>query len=291
MIFQVKNLKKSFGPLQAVKDVSFDINQGTCFGLLGPNGAGKSTTIECIQQIIKSDGGEILFDGEKVSEKNLHHFGIQFQDTALPHKLKVREVLEFFSELYGSPRSLDELIRLCNLEPFLEQFHDKISGGQRQRLLLAVSLCHRPKLLMLDEPTTGLDPQARRNLWGLVKDVLKTGTTVILTTHYMDEAFELCDVIGIMDHGEIIAKGEPKELLKKTFEETVLEIPLQSEIDLSKHFESSKVREKFVEVTVTDLNKALATLAELNLDLSGMNIRQKNLEDLFIHLTGQELRG
>lgn len=291
MIFEVKNLKKSFGSLQAVKDVSFSIDEGTCFGLLGPNGAGKSTTIECIQQIIKNDGGEILFAGEAVSEKNLHHFGIQFQETALPHKLKVREVLEFFSDLYGNTRPLDELIHLCNLTPFLEQFHDKISGGQRQRLLLAVSLCHRPKLLMLDEPTTGLDPQARRNLWGLVKDVLKTGTTVILTTHYMDEAFELCDQIGIMDHGELIAIGEPKELLKKTFEETVLEVPLQDGIDLSAHFKNSFIRDKFIEITVTDLNKALAKLAELNLDLSGMNIRQKNLEDLFIHLTGQELRG
>lgn len=291
MIFQVKNLKKSFGKLQAVKDISFEIKEGTCFGLLGPNGAGKSTTIECIQQIIKNDGGEILFDGEVVSEKNLHHFGIQFQDTALPHKLKVREVLEFFRDLYGSKKSLEELIRLCHLGPFLEQFHDKISGGQRQRLLLAVSLCHNPRLLMLDEPTTGLDPQARRNLWGLVKDVLKTGTTVILTTHYMDEAFELCDEIGIMDHGELIAIGEPKELLKKTFEEIVLEVPFQGGIDLSSYFNNTKLRDKFIEVTVTDLNGALAKLAELNLDLSGMNIRQKNLEDLFIHLTGQDLRG
>ena len=291
MIFQVKSLKKSFGSLQAIKDVSFAIKEGSCFGLLGPNGAGKSTTIECIQQIIKSDGGEIIFNGEIVSEKNLHHFGIQFQETALPAKLKVKEVLEFFSDLYGSSRDLNELIKLCHLEPFLEQFHDKISGGQRQRLLLAVSLCHHPKLLILDEPTTGLDPQARRNLWNLVKDILKTGTTVILTTHYMDEAFELCDEIGIMDHGKIIAQGAPKELLKKTFEETVLEIPKQDNLNLHNHFSHVTERERFFEITVIDLNSALAKLAELNLDLSGMNIRQKNLEDLFIHLTGQELRG
>lgn len=291
MIFEVKNLKKSYGDLEAVKDVSFSIAEGTCFGLLGPNGAGKSTTIECIQQIITHDKGEILFDGQRVSKENLYQFGIQFQQTALPAKLKVREVIEFFRSLYTDTRSLEELTQLCHLGPFLEQYHDKISGGQRQRLLLAVSLCHRPKLLMLDEPTTGLDPQARRNLWNLVKDIIQTGTTVILTTHYMDEAFELCDEIGIMDHGKIIAQGEPKELLKKTFEETVLEIPIQEEVDFNQHFERVIKREKFIEVTVTDLNSALATLAQLNLDLSGMNIRQKNLEDLFIHLTGQELRG
>lgn len=291
MIFEVKHLKKSFGKLEAVKDVSFAIPKGKCYGLLGPNGAGKSTTIECIQQIIQKDGGEILFDGEAVGPKNLHVFGIQFQQTALPPKLKVKEVLEFFRDLYPNTRSMEELIELCHLEPFLNQFHDKISGGQRQRLLLAVSLCHKPKLLMLDEPTTGLDPQARRNLWNLVKDIIKTGTTVILTTHYMDEAFELCDEIGIMDHGKIIASGAPKDLLANYFEESVIEIPLQERVDLSTEFDQVIKGERFYEITVKDVNSTLAKLAELNLDLSGMNIRQKNLEDLFIHLTGQELRG
>lgn len=261
--------------------------------MLGPNGAGKSTTIECIQKIITKDSGEILFEGKEVDKETLKNFGIQFQSTALPAKLKVIEVLEFFRDLYPNSKSVDELVNLCHLKPFLNQFHDKISGGQRQRLLLAVSLCHNPKLLMLDEPTTGLDPQARRNLWGLVKDIIKSGTTVILTTHYMDEAFELCDEIGIMDHGEIIAQGEPKDLLKHYFEETVLEIPKNdTNLTLLKSsFDEVHIGEKYLEITVTDLNSTLGQLAKLNLDLSGMNIRQKNLEDLFIHLTGQELRG
>ena len=291
-IFQVKNLRKTYGKFLAVDDVSFEIQKGTCFGLLGPNGAGKSTTIECIERIINYDSGEILFEGEKVEDSTLVHFGIQFQETSLPAKLKVGEVLDFFRDLYPDARAKDELIELCHLAPFLNQFHDKISGGQRQRLLLAVALCHKPRFLMLDEPTTGLDPQARRNLWKLVKDIKKEGTTVVLTTHYMDEAFELCDRIGIMDKGKLIAEGKPSELLKQTFETSVVEIP--SEVaDLEKlqqKFRDVILGDKNFEITVKDLNQALAELAAMNLDLSGLNIRQKNLEDLFIHLTGKDLR-
>lgn len=291
-IFEVRNLQKKFGNLTAVDGVSFEIEAGTCFGLLGPNGAGKSTTIECIEQIIPYDGGEILFEDRLVDKKVLSKFGIQFQATALPAKLKVIEVLEFFSALYPKARDPKELINLCHLKPFLNQFHDKISGGQRQRLLLAVALCHRPELLMLDEPTTGLDPQARRNLWKLVQDIKQEGTTVILTTHYMDEAFELCDDIAIMDHGKIIAKGKPKDLLQQHFETSVIEIPVEviTLQAIQKHFKEVIQRDKFYELIVSDLNQSLAVLAGLNLDLSGLNIRQKDLEDLFIHLTGQELR-
>ena len=291
-IFEVKHLIKSYGQHKAVDDVSFQIEKGTCFGLLGPNGAGKSTTIECIEQIINYTSGEIIFEGEPVSEKTLVHFGIQFQETSLPAKLKVIEVLDFFRELYHFAMDRDELIELCHLNPFLNQFHDKISGGQRQRLLLAVALCHKPKFLMLDEPTTGLDPQARRNLWELVKNIKREGTTVVLTTHYMDEAFELCDRIGIMDKGKLIAEGKPKELLKKTFETSVIEIP--SEVvdfkKLEEKFSDIHPSDKVYELTVKDLNSALAELASMELDLSGLNIRQKNLEDLFIHLTGKDLR-
>ncbi len=292
IVFEVKNLKKKYGDFLAVNDVSFSIEKGKCFGLLGPNGAGKSTTIECIEQIIDYSEGEIYFEGSLVKEKTLANFGIQFQQTSLPAKLKVKEVLEFFSSLYQDARDMSELIDLCHLTPFLNQYHDKISGGQRQRLLLAVALCHKPKLLMLDEPTTGLDPQARRNLWELVKRIKQEGTTVILTTHYMDEAFELCDEIGIMDHGKMIATGNPKFLLKETFETTVLEIPLEviSEEQVNSLSSDIHIGDRFYEVTVKDLNAALAKLAVLNLDLSGINIRQKNLEDLFIHLTGKDLR-
>lgn len=291
-IFEVKNLKKSYGDFLAVDDVSFVIDKGSCFGLLGPNGAGKSTTIECIEQIISYGAGEILFEGKPVTEETLVHFGIQFQQTSLPAKLKVGEVLDFFRELYPNARQREELIELCHLKPFLNQFHDKISGGQRQRLLLAVALCHKPKFLMLDEPTTGLDPQARRNLWDLVKDIKKEGTTVVLTTHYMDEAFELCDRIGIMDKGKLIAEGRPKDLLKQTFETSVIEIPVEvvSLDSLKSKFDDVAKSDKVFELTVKDLNQSLALLAGMDLDLSGLNIRQKNLEDLFIHLTGKDLR-
>lgn len=292
-LLKLEELTKSFGQVKAVDELCLSIREGTCFGLLGPNGAGKSTTIECIQQLIKKDSGKIIYRGRELKGSDLADFGIQFQNTALPAKLKVGEVLEFFSQLYGATRSKKELISLCQLEPFINQYHDKISGGQRQRLLLAVSLCHNPKVLMLDEPTTGLDPQARRNLWDLVKEIKAVGTTVILTTHYMEEAFELCDEIGIIDQGKIIAQGEPKKLLQHYFDESVIEIPRASIEDqqvLLDLFSHIQTYDKFYAVTVKNLNQALFQLSQLNLDLAGISIRQKNLEDLFIHLTGERLR-
>jgi ABC-2 type transport system ATP-binding protein len=287
-ILEVKDLYKHYGSLKAVDGTSFKVERGICFGLLGPNGAGKSTTIECIEMITQKTSGEILFNNKPFKESTLENIGVQFQETALPPKLKVKETLEFFSKLYSSKVDIDDLIKECSLEEYLDQYHDQISGGQRQRLLLAVSLCHSPDLVLLDEPTTGLDPQARRNLWDLVRKIKKRGTTIILTTHYMDEAFELCDEIGIMDHGKLIALGTPKNLLSEYFKSVVIEIPKsQQSLELDDEVIEG---EKFTEIHTENLNKTLEQLTAQSIDLTGMNIRQSNLEDLFLHLTGKELR-
>ena len=201
----------------AVDGLSLSVPEGVCLGLLGPNGAGKTTTVEMMEGILAPDAGTVLYRGEPIGAEFRARAGIQFQQTALPDHLRVGEVLDLFSSLY--PRSLPraEVVSLCGLEELLGRDARKLSGGQRQRVLLALALVNDPDILFLDEPTTGLDPQARRNFWELVRLVRSRGKTVVLTTHYMDEAYELCDEVAIVDRGRIIAQGEPDVLLKKHF--------------------------------------------------------------------------
>lgn len=292
-VLEVRDLKKSYGKVEAVRGTSFEVRKGQCFGLLGPNGAGKSTTIELIENIIQPDSGEILFAGQPLDSKFRDRLGVQFQETALPPSLTVRETLETFSNLYSRSLPLETLIPLCQLQEFQNQKTHQISGGQRQRLFLALALCNDPELLLLDEPTTGLDPQARRHLWNIVNQVKKEGKTLILTTHYMDEAYELCDEIAIMDHGQIIARGSPSQLLSEHFRTVVVQLPQGSAAEAISQVQaqwSIHSQGPFVEIHTEDLNGTLKTLGELELDLRGMNIRQSNLEDLFLKLTGQEIR-
>ena len=289
ILLKVDNLNKKYGQKHAVKSLSFDVYRGECFGLLGPNGAGKSTTIECIEQIISFDSGSILFENNPLTKETLEFLGVQFQQTSLPIKLTVKEVLTFFSSLYQNSTSVESLIKKCQLEDFCHQYHDKISGGQRQKLLLAVALCHGPKLLILDEPTTGLDPQARRDLWNLVNQVKAQGTTIFLTTHYMDEAYELCDRIGIMRDGEFIALGTPDELLEEHFSEVILEFPKRLPIEtlkIKQLAEVSATQSKWI-LKTKDVNELIKLLANEDIDLKQMHMRKGNLEDLFIHLTAQ----
>ena len=208
-IIQVKQLKKAFKDLVAVDDISFDVQQGLCFGLLGPNGAGKSTTIEMMEGIIEPDSGEITFRGKPLDDESLNGIGIQFQNTALQDFLTTKEVINMFHALYTKTLPVERIIELCQLQDFLDQDHRKLSGGQKQRLLLALALVNDPEVLFLDEPTTGLDPHARRNFWDLINAIKSQGKTIVLTTHYMDEAEYLCDHIELMDKGKIIARGRP----------------------------------------------------------------------------------
>ncbi len=187
-IISVRNLHKRYRAVTAVDGVTFDVPEGICFGLLGPNGAGKTTTIEMMEGILKPSSGEIVFRDEPIGDHFKEKVGIQFQNTALPEFITVRETLELFASFYPNPRSLADIVDICSLGDIIDRDNRKLSGGQRQRLLLALAIVHRPELVFLDEPTTGLDPQARRNFWSLIERIKAERTTIILTTHYMDEA-------------------------------------------------------------------------------------------------------
>ncbi len=190
-LISVRNLVKHYPNVKAVNGVDFDLMPGTCFGLLGPNGAGKTTTVEILEGIHAATSGEILYKGQPVDRRFRNEAGIMFQSTALQDFITVRETLEMFARLYPKNTDIEELIKRCNLTEYLDQDNRQLSGGQRQRLLLAIALVNDPDIIFLDEPTTGLDPQARRNFWDLIEAIKSEGKTVLLTTHYMDEAYIL----------------------------------------------------------------------------------------------------
>ncbi|MEE1506454.1 MAG: ABC transporter ATP-binding protein [Candidatus Neomarinimicrobiota bacterium] len=290
-ILEVKNLRKKYPDVIAVDGISFAVKKGICFGLLGPNGAGKTTVIEIIEGITASDGGTILYKDQPIN-KNFHkETGIQFQATALQEFLTVKETLKLFHKLYPHPAHLDEIIQECSLENLLSRDNRKLSGGQRQRLLVAIALINQPELLFMDEPTTGLDPQARRNFWNMVEKIKLRKTTIILTTHYMEEADYLCDEIIIMDKGKILASGEPKKLIAAHFKEVILELPenevVNGELDIPIKYE---LKYGHYEIYTRDISSTLDLLKKHNISLDNLKIRSFNLEDLFLELTGSELR-
>ena len=226
-VIRVENLTKSYKDVVAVDHINFSIKKGVCFGLLGPNGAGKTTTIEIMEGIIKATKGQVFYYDKSVDESMSQQIGIQFQHTALQDFLTVKETLNLFTSFYKHTVAHEELIELCDLSEFLDRDNRLLSGGQRQRLLLALALINDPEIVFLDEPTTGLDPQARRNFWQLIKNIKARNKTVVLTTHYMDEAQQLCDDVLIMDHGKVIERGTPRELLNKHFEEVFIYLPAE----------------------------------------------------------------
>jgi ABC-2 type transport system ATP-binding protein len=291
IILQVTNLVKNFAGLTAVNDVSFEIQRGTCFGLLGPNGAGKTTTIELMEGIKTPDSGSILYNGEPLGPQFRDEAGIMFQNTALQEFVTVREMLVQYSRFYPNTADIDKLVEQYSLEEFLHQDTRKLSGGQKQRLLLAMALINLPKILFLDEPTTGLDPQSRRNLWEQVRQVKAEGTTILLTTHYMEEAYELCDEIAIMDHGRIIAHDAPDALLAKHFDDVVVQI---NEQDIPRQLGeaefSATYRNGNAHILTADVNKTVEKLLSFEIPLNRLRIRARDLEDLFLELTGKELR-
>jgi ABC-2 type transport system ATP-binding protein len=288
-ILEVRDLHKAYGKVKAVEGISFSVREGSCFGILGPNGAGKTTAIEVIETIHEPDSGTILYRGEPVAHSFKENIGIQFQDTSLQEFLTVRETLELFSKLYPDPRPIDEIIASCSLEEFIDRDNRKLSGGQRQRMLLGIALANDPDLLFLDEPTTGLDPHARRNFWRLVDGIKAQGKTVILTTHYMDEAEYLCDDIIVMDHGRIIESGRPRELLLKHFGEAVIRVP-KTAVPAGAAFSCpAEAEDGFVAFTCADTDASLRELLAGGVDLSGISVERRNLDDLFLKLTGSGL--
>jgi ABC-2 type transport system ATP-binding protein len=290
-ILEVIHLRKIFHATEAVSDVSFTVKSGTCFGLLGPNGAGKTTSMEVIEDIIPKTGGEILYKGRPRTESFREEIGIQFQHTSLLNFLSVKETLQSFLQLFRKPENLDELISRCDLAPILDRRNDKLSGGQQQRLMLALALVNRPSLVFLDEPSTGLDPQSRRNLWAIVEGIKKEGKTIIMTTHSMEEAESLCDEIAIMDQGRIIAQGSPKSLITAYCHELSILLPRyafgMNPEDLPF---SWRMHGDMIEIDTDNIHAGLTRMLDLDIDLSEMIVRSGNLEDVFLHLTGKQLR-
>ena len=290
-IIEVRNLVKQYAAVRAVAGVSFAIAEGMCFGLLGPNGAGKTTTVEMLEGLTPPTHGEVTYRGRPLDRTFRQEVGIQFQSTTLQEFLTTRECLQLFASFYRHTLPIAEVAEMCSLGEFLDRDNRKLSGGQRQRLFLALALINDPRVLFLDEPTTGLDPQARRNFWELIRHIKAQGKTILLTTHYMEEAYALCDEVAIMDRGTIIAQGTPEALLSDHFEGVWLELPRASfepgpELPWKTH-----ATERGVGIHTTDLNATLRYLVERGVALDGLRVKTPSLEDLFLELTGRELRG
>jgi len=238
-IVAVRGLRKQYGEIQAVRGISFEVAEGEIFGLLGPNGAGKTTTVEILEGLRKADGGTAIVAGVDVSKDPVaakERVGVQLQQSAFPENLTAKEVVELFAICYDVPVDALALLRAVDLADRAGQRQEKLSGGQRQRLGVAAALVNTPRVLFLDEPTTGLDPQARRNLWELVRTIRATGTTVFLTTHYMDEAEVLCDRVAVMDHGLIIALDAPRRLIEGLLEKGFTKPVIQQQANLEDVF-------------------------------------------------------
>jgi ABC-2 type transport system ATP-binding protein len=291
----VQELTKQYKDITAVDNISFTVKQGHCFGLLGPNGAGKTTTIEIMEGIISPTSGEVTYKGKeylgkKVDENISQQIGIQFQHTALQDYLTVKETLNLFSSFYQHTLAQEKVIELCDLSDFLDRDNRLLSGGQRQRLLLALALINDPDIIFLDEPTTGLDPHARRNFWQLIKNIKAQNKTIILTTHYMDEAEQLCDDIVIMDQGKIIESGTPHQLLNKHFSDVFIYLPAEQVPPVLVEKNQWKKLAERIEITTCDIEQTLALLMSHNVSLTGLHVKSANLDDLFLHLTGHSLR-
>lgn len=289
-LLEVKQLTKRYGQHTAVDAISFGIPAGQCFGLLGPNGAGKTTTIEMIEGITTPSAGEILYRGQARTADFKREIGIQFQSTALMDYLSVREVLSVFAGLYQQHAPIDALVAQCQLGDFMDRDAAKLSGGQRQRLLLALALINNPQLIFLDEPTTGLDPQSRHNFWALVADIKAQGKTIVLTTHYMDEAQQLCDQLVIIDRGRIIAEGSPGQLLGQHFDEVFIYLDSAAlQPQQAQQLGALQVRDQW-RLAANDVQAMLNRLMQADIALTSLQVRSPTLDDLFLKLTGHRLR-
>ena len=290
-ILEVIRLRKHFSTVAAVREVSFQVKAGTCFGLLGPNGAGKTTTMEIVEDIITPTSGQILYKGQPRSSALREEIGIQFQHTSLLNFLTVEETLKTFSRLYKEPQNLEEIISRCDLSALRKQRNNRLSGGQTQRLMLALALINRPQLIFLDEPSTGLDPQSRRNLWNIITGLKNEGKTLILTTHSMEEAEYLCDEIAIMDQGRIIAMGSPEQLIQAHCGLISIILPRSAWTITAQNLPFT-IQEQDNEIIVLtpEIHAGLQTLMDLGINLKHVSIHSPNLEDVFLHLTGKKLR-
>ena len=300
------DLRKTYdGKLDAVRGLILQIEAGECFGLLGPNGAGKTTTIEILEGLLHPTSGQVTILGrgwEKDSRELREWLGISLQETRLSEKLTVRETVELFSSFFAQPRSSAEVLEELQLTEKADAWVGKLSGGQRQRLAVATALVGNPKILFLDEPTTGLDPQSRRQLWEIIREFQKKGGTVLLTTHYMDEAERLCDRLAIIDHGLVIAEGSPEDLIARLGGHHMVEFsvdgnPVTEDLDAWRVLpgvEAALLDDGVVCLTVREPHRTIPALLErlekTGAQLERLTTRQASLEDVFVHLTGRHLR-
>jgi ABC-2 type transport system ATP-binding protein len=301
---RVSNLRKAYKDVVAVDDIDLEIRAGECFGLLGPNGAGKTTTIEICEGLTEPDGGDVELLGRRwaTDASGLRQrLGIQLQETQLADKLTVLETVRLFRSFYQQGPQPADVIGLVQLEEKQHTRVNALSGGQKQRLALACALVGEPDLLFLDEPTTGLDPQARRQLWDLIEEFKRRGRTILLTTHYMDEADRLCDRVAIMDHGKVIARGTPRELIASLGVDHVVEFSTVDgrTVDLAALGRLAGVRHVRAEdggvaIQATELHRVLPSLldelARQSMPLAELRTHSATLEDVFVSLTGRHLR-
>ncbi len=301
-IIQVKQLKKRYDGFYAVNGVSFEVQRGEIFGLLGPNGAGKTTTIEMLVGLRKPDEGTALVAGYDVLKETEHikkAIGIQLQSTSLFDLLKVKETLEMYASFYPSHVPIQPLMEEMLLTEKQNSLVKELSGGQKQRLAIALAMVHDPEVIFLDEPTTGLDPQARRTLWEIVLNLKNKGKTVLLSTHYMDEAYVLSDRIGIMDRGKLIALDSPKNLIQSINAESAVEFKTTQ--TYTEHtFEGLRgvkkvvINQQFVTLYTNQLQETLIDFLQFTSDqsisFSALQTRTATLEDVFLHMTGRGLR-
>ena len=304
----LQGLRKAFADVVAVDGLDLEVMRGECFGLLGPNGAGKTTTIEICEGLTAPDAGTVNLLGiewHSGAAELRQRIGIQLQETQFPEKLTVEETLRLFRSFYHQGLSVEESIKTAQLEEKRTSRVGTLSGGQKQRLAMACALVGDPELLFLDEPTTGLDPQARRHLWDLVDELKQAGRTIILTTHYMEEAERLCDRVAIMDHGRIIAQGTTPQLVASVGAEHIVEFavtgrePGLTQVNAAlltaiPGVQSHRVDAGLHQLSVMELHTAVprifAALTEQGLHLSEFRTHSATLEDVFVHLTGRTLR-
>jgi ABC-2 type transport system ATP-binding protein len=303
---QCRDLRKTYdGKVEAVRGLNLEIQAGECFGLLGPNGAGKTTTIEILEGLLDPTAGQVTILGRnwQANQRELRELlGISLQETRLTEKLTVRETLDLFASFYRRPRSPAEVLEELQLTEKADARVGKLSGGQRQRLAVATALVGNPKILFLDEPTTGLDPQSRRQLWDIIRIFQKAGGTVLLTTHYMDEAERLCDRLAIVDHGQVIAEGSPTDLIDRLGGHHVLEFSTSGNAGAAAleiwralpGVESVRNDDGLIGLTVHEPHLTIPALldavAKQGARLLHLTTRQASLEDVFMRLTGRHLR-
>jgi len=301
-ILQVENLVKRYGDVEAVRGVSFAVAEGEVFGLLGPNGAGKTSTIEVLEGLRVADSGRVSvcgFDPVKNATELKHEIGAALQSTSLPDKLRVMEALRLFGSFYKRGRKPEELLKRFGLEEKRSAFYSQLSGGQKQRLALAMALLNDPKVLFLDEPTAGLDPQVRREIYDIIEELKGEKKTIVLTTHYIEEAERLCDRVAIIDHGKVIAQGTPRELKQASANTTRVEVRLAKPASngtlktLDGVVDAREVAGAYVlhcQRTAPAIVALVKHLEAEGNELVSLEIATPSLEDVFIELTGRRLR-